>query len=61
MTKVFHVTLALEVAADTPHPEDWDWHQVIEQIPNLNGFSIVNMAQRPFNTMEEDPFHHTQH
>lgn len=61
MAKVFHVTLALEVADDTAHPEDWDWLPVVQQIAGLDGFSVVNMEQRPFETMEEDPFHHTKH
>lgn len=61
MAKVYQVTLMLEVTDDTPHPEDWNWHPVVEQIVGLDGFSVVRMEQRPFLSMEDDPANHTTH
>ena len=61
MAKVFHLTLMLEVMDDAPHPEEWDWPKIMIEIPEVQGFSINEIEERPYPSIEEDPTFHTQH
>lgn len=61
MAKVFHFTLMLEIDDGEAPPDDWNWPELLTQIPELKGFSLVACEQRPFSSMEEDPTFHTHH
>lgn len=61
MSKVFHLTLMLEVEDEVGSPEDWDWSGPMLSFPGIRGFTIVETQQRPFSCMESDPICYTHH
>lgn len=61
MPKVFHITLMLEVEDDALDPDQWDWRPIVTHVPDLRGFSLLDVARRPFSCMEDDPSNHTHH
>lgn len=61
MAKVVHVTLMLELIDDQANPEHLDWFSILENMPEITGFSFIDSEIRPFPSMEDDPSNHTQH
>jgi len=62
MAKVIHLTIMLELVNDAAEPEDWDcWPSILNLMPQVEGFSIINSVVRPYTCMEDDPVSHTQH
>lgn len=60
MTKVVHVTLMIEMVEEAD-PENIDWIMLLEHVPSITGFSIIDTVLRPYASMEDDPVTHTQH
>ena len=62
MAKIVQVTMMLELADDAIHPDNWEcWPEVMDQMPNVEGFCITGIEIRPYTCMEDDPTNHTKH
>lgn len=62
MSKVYHLTLMIEVEDDMASPDNWNWGQIlIERVPDIRGFSVVDLETRPFPSMLENPSLYTVH
>ena len=59
--KVIVFTMMVEITDDSGHPEEWDWHDLMEEQPAVAGFALISSEQRPHACMEDDPLGNTKH